>query len=173
MGTYSEDRQPALESLLLGVAERRPEGRFIVAGPQYPEQVAWPSNVERVIHLSPAEHRAFYNGQRFTLNLTRAWMIAAGYSPSVRLFEAAACGVPIISDPWEGLDSLFVPGSEILIARSGAEVLEYLNDLPEGERREIGRRGRARVLEAHTAAHRALELEGYAREVLVQEPAIP
>jgi spore maturation protein CgeB len=172
MGTYSEDRQPALESLLLGAARRRGNGRFVVAGPQYPESIRWPANVERMVHLSPAEHRGFYNAQRFTLNLTRASMIAAGYSPSVRLFEAAACGTPIISDSWPGLESFFVPGSEILVAHSQADLLGYLREVPDAERREIGRRARARVLEEHTAAHRAVELEGYVREVLVREPAL-
>jgi spore maturation protein CgeB len=171
MGTYSEDRQVALDSLLLVTARRSPAGRYVVAGPQYPESLRWPANVERITHLSPAEHRAFYNAQRFTLNLTRASMIAAGYSPSVRLFEAAACGTPIISDHWAGLDNFFEPGSEILVARSATDVLGYLRELPEAERLEVGRRARGKVLAAHTAAHRAVELEGFMREVLVQEPA--
>lgn len=171
MGTYSEDRQGALDSLLLGAARRSPSARFVVAGPQYPDSIRWPVNVERIVHLSPARHRDFYNAQRFTLNLTRACMIAAGYSPSVRLFEAAACGTPIISDHWEGLDTFFEPGREILVARSAMDVLEYLQELPEEERVEFGRRARERVLSAHTAAHRAAELEGYIREVLVREPA--
>ena len=93
-------------------------------------------------------------------------MVAAGWSPSVRLFEAAACGTPIISDAWEGLDSVFEVGREVLVARSAAEVLEIIEDLPASERRAIGRRARARVLASHTAAHRAAELEGYARELI-------
>jgi len=172
MGTYSDDRQPALESLLFGVARERPDARFVVVGPQYPETIVWPGNVERIVHLSPAEHRVFYNSQHFTLNLTRARMVEAGYSPSVRLFEAAACGTPIITDPWEGLECFFEPGSEILVARSAAEVANYLWELPEEERVEIGRRARARVLAAHTSAHRAAELESYVREVQVGEPAL-
>lgn len=173
MGTYSDDRQPALESLMLDAAREWPGARFVVAGPQYPETIDWPANVERITHLSPAGHRGFYNGQRFTLNLTRARMVAAGYSPSVRLFEAAACGTPIITDPWEGLDNFFEPGSEILVARSASDVLGYLRELSEEERRAIGERARERVLAGHTASHRAAELEGYLREVLVREPALP
>ncbi len=69
---------------------------------------------DREIHLSPREHPAFYGSQRFTLNITREAMKAAGYSPSVRLFEAGACGVAVISDWWEGLDSLFAIGKEVL-----------------------------------------------------------
>ncbi len=107
MGTYSDDRQPALDELLLQPARDWTGGRFVVAGPQYPKSVRWPRNVKRYLHLSPAKHRAFYNAQKFTLNITRADMVEAGYSPSVRLFEAAACGTPIISDDWEGLDAFF------------------------------------------------------------------
>jgi spore maturation protein CgeB len=159
LGTYSDDRQPTVEKLLIAPARRLGQSRFVVAGPQYPEGIAWPENVERIDHLSPDRHRGFYNSQRFTLNVTRADMIKAGYSPSVRLFEAAACGTPIISDAWEGLDTLFTPGEEILIAHSTDEVEEILRDMPEEERLQIGDRARTRVLAAHTAAHRAAELE--------------
>src|SRR5205823_2479347 len=150
MGTYSDDRQPALERLLLAPARRWSEGRFVVAGPQFPRSIRWPSNVKRFTHLSPARHGRFYNAQKFTLNVTRAAMVAAGYSPSVRLFEAAACGTPIVTDPWQGLETFFEPDKEILIARSGAETLQFLQDLTPRERLRIGAQARARVLTHHT-----------------------
>jgi len=161
LGTYSEDRHPSLERLMLETARRWPEGRFVVAGPLYPENIEWPANVERIEHLAPPTHRAFYNSQRFTLNITRADMRRAGFSPSVRLFEAAACGVPIISDWWVGLDHILKPGSEILVARTAADTLRFLRELPEEERLAIGERARKHVLAEHTAAHRAAQLEGY------------
>lgn len=161
LGTYSTDRQPPLERLLLNPARQWRGGRFVVAGSQYPADIAWPGNVLRIEHLPPAQHRSFYCAQRFTLNVTRAEMIRAGFSPSIRLFEAAACGTPIISDNWDGLANFFVPGEEIVLADSTAKVLEIVRQLPEPARRELGRRGRARVLKEHTAAHRAIELEGY------------
>ncbi|RYZ05062.1 MAG: glycosyltransferase [Comamonadaceae bacterium] len=170
MGTYSDDRQPTVASLLLAPARAWPQGRFAVAGPQYPKDIVWPANLQYMPHLPPAEHRAFYNRQRFTLNVTRADMIAAGWSPSVRLFEAAACGTPIISDRWAGIESLFVPGEEIFLADSGDEVLRLLRDLPEDERRRVGERARQRVLAEHTAAHRAAELEAHVR-ALTRQPA--
>jgi spore maturation protein CgeB len=174
LGTYSADRQPVLDRLMLSAAERWPDGRFIVAGPQYPDSIEWAANVERVIHLAPAEHRAFYNQLRYTLNVTRKDMVQAGYSPSVRLFEAAACGTPIVSDTWPGLDRFFTPGSEILVSRSADETLTYLHDLPESERDAIGHRARHRVLSAHTAAHRAIELESYIGEAgHAIGPAVP
>lgn len=161
MGTYSPDRQPQLEELLVKPAQGWKNGRFVVAGPQFPDTIKWPSNVERVEHLPPAKHRQFYNSQRFTLNITRADMIRAGYSPSVRLFEAAACGVPIISDHWDGLESFFKFDEEILVARRAEEVLSVLQEMPEDRREAIGIAGRERVLAEHTAAHRAETLEGY------------
>jgi spore maturation protein CgeB len=166
MGTYSDDRQPTLERLLLEPARRLPRSKFVVAGPQYPTTIVWPKNVQRKAHCAPKQHRKFYSAQRYTLNVTRADMIAAGHSPSVRLFEAAACGTPIISDAWPGLDKLFKPRREILIARGPKDTLAYLNDMSESERREIGLRARERVLADHTAAHRAAQLERYVAEVM-------
>jgi spore maturation protein CgeB len=166
LGTYSDDRQPTLEALLLDVARNWRQGRFVVAGPQYPSSIDWPANVERIQHLPPSMHRAFYNQQAFTVNVTRADMIRAGYSPSVRLFEAAACGVPIISDAWEGLDTFFAPGEEIIVAHSSSDVLAALQQITPDERRRIGQRARDRILKQHTAAHRAAELERYVLEAL-------
>src|SRR3954468_18247369 len=161
LGTFGEDRQQKLNSLLLAPATMWPAGRFVVAGPQYPKGIRWPANVERITHLSPAKHRAFYNSQRFTLNVTRAAMVRAGFSPSVRLFEAAACGIPIISDDWPGLKTLFRPGEEILVAKNAGEVLDILQQLPQHVAHQIGSRSRDRVLREHTSAHRAAELEKF------------
>jgi spore maturation protein CgeB len=160
-GTYSADRQPAVEELMCAPARRWPAGRFAVAGPLYPAALSWPANLERIEHVGPDRHRCFYARQRFTLNLTRADMIRLGYSPSVRLFEAAACGVPIISDYWRGLETIFVPGKHILLAQSADDVLFFLRELPEERRRQLAERAREHVLAHHTAAHRAIALEDY------------
>ena len=168
LGTYSDDRQPPLEQLLVEPARCWENGNFCVAGPQYPAHIEWPQNVSRIEHLPPAEHREFYNAQRFTLNITRADMIRAGYSPSVRLFEAAACGVPIISDYWDGLNDFFEIGREILVAETADDALRYLRETSDEERAQIGAAARAKVLGAHTAAHRARELEALARELLAR-----
>jgi spore maturation protein CgeB len=165
LGTYSSDRQPALAALLVEPARRWVQGRFVVAGSLYPTTIAWPANVQRIEHLPPAEHCAFYNAQRFSLNITRAEMVRAGYSPSIRLFEAAACATPIISDYWAGLETFFTPEKEILVVHTPQETLHYLHELPESERMALGWRARARVLAEHTAAHRAAELEAYVREL--------
>lgn len=158
LGTYSPDRQPTLERLLIEPARRSPERRFIVAGPQYPADIDWPANIERREHVPPAEHAAFYSACRYTLNVTRADMRRAGWSPSVRLFEAGACGAAILSDPWPGLDDVLTPGTEIAVVVGTDEVLSHLA-APEAQRRDMGLAARMRVLGAHTAEHRAAELE--------------
>lgn len=164
LGTYSDDRQPTLERLLIETARRCPDRRFAVAGPQYPPGVDWPRNVERIEHLPPAEHAEFYSASRFTLNVTRADMIAAGWSPSVRLFEAGACGTPIISDIWDGIDDVLTPGEEIILARETDDVIASLAQ----DAVAMGKSARARVLAHHSAERRAEQLE---RDLLELTPA--
>lgn len=169
LGTYSPDRQPVLEKLLIEPARALPHRRFVVAGPQYPEGIDWPDNVERIDHVAPADHPAFYAASRFTLNVTRADMVRAGWSPSVRLFEAGACATPIISDRWDGLDRLFAPGREIMLADISGDVIAALEN---DDAREMGAAARARTLAGHTAAHRAAELERWIAEAMEREPAL-
>ncbi len=171
LGTYSSDRQAPLEGLLIEPARQLPRQRFVVAGPQYPKTLQWPSNVRRIEHLPPSEHRSFYNAQRFTLNVTRAAMARAGYSPSVRLFEAAACGVPIVSDDWAGLDEFFTPDEEIFVCRSTADVVRILSETQKHARGRMSEKARRRVLRAHTPAHRAQALESYVDEVAAARAA--
>ena len=161
LGTYGSDRQPGLERLLCSPAASWSKGRFVVAGPQYPPEIDRPGNTQRIEHLAPENHRDFYCSQRFTLNLTRKQMQLAGFSPSVRLFEAAACGVPVISDHWAGLEKFFLPGEEILLASSSTEVLRILQYFPEEQRRAVAERARKRALKSHSAARRTEQLESY------------
>src|SRR3546814_3117943 len=90
-------------------------------------------------------------------------MIAAGWSPSVRLFEAGACATAVISDDWEGLDTLFRPDVEILIPAGSQSTVAILESTTDEEARRIGCAARARILSAHTADRRAAELETYLR----------
>jgi spore maturation protein CgeB len=159
MGTYAPDRQPKLEEFLFDTARALPELPFTVAGPQYPADVRWPRNVRHIVHLNPRWHPHLYSSSRLTLNVTRRDMVMAGYSPSVRLFEAAACGATIVSDNWPGLDSFFKPGQEILLPASATEVVRYLREVDEEELRAIGLAAQARVLAAHTSQQRAMEFE--------------
>jgi spore maturation protein CgeB len=159
MGTYAPDRQPKIDELLCAPACRLPEKKFIVAGPQYPSHIEWPGNVERIMHLNPRHHAQLYSSSRITLNITRREMVLAGYSPSVRLFEAAACSAAIASDNWPGLETFFSAGREILMSTGAEDIERYLSDYDEAELRRIGRAARDRVLAAHTSEVRAQEFE--------------
>jgi spore maturation protein CgeB len=158
LGTYSEDRQDALEALLLEPARRRPDRRFVVAGAQFPSSFPWTENMFYLRHLPPADHPAFFASSRLTLNVTRGPMAAMGFCPSGRLFEAAACGAAIASDWWPGLDHFFAPQDEIAVVRDRDDVLALL-DHPREKLARMAARARERVLSCHTAGHRAAELE--------------
>jgi spore maturation protein CgeB len=157
IGTYAEDRQAALSALLIGPARLRPRRRFLIAGAMYPASFPWTDNIFFVRHLPPAEHPGFYASCRLTLNVTRAAMARMGHCPSGRLFEAAACGTPVLSDWWPGLEAFFQPGSEILITRETRDTLGAL-DVPDATLAAIGRRARERVFAEHSAERRAEQM---------------
>jgi spore maturation protein CgeB len=159
LGTYAQDRQPKLMRLLNGAAELLPDRRMLVAGAMYPAKISWAPNVRRLTHVPPQDHSIFYSSCRFTLNLTRNDMVAAGYSPSVRLFEASACGAAILSDNWPGLDQFLTRGEEILLPTSAAQTAAILTDMSDAERLRLGRRARERILAEHTSLHRAEQFE--------------
>lgn len=160
LGTYAADRQQALERLLVEPARCMAESRFVIGGAQYPDDFPWTSNIFFVRHLPPALHSALFSSSRATLNITRRAMAQYGYCPSGRLFEAAACGAAILSDGWEGLDTFFTPGAELLRVDSAEDVMDALT-LPDVELRRMGEAARQRALAEHTAEQRAITLEGY------------
>lgn len=157
LGTYSADRQPALDNLLFRTASAKPDWSFIVAGAQYPDTESWPKNIVHTDHVAPQDHPAFYANSRVTLNLTRRDMMQAGYSPSIRLFEAASCQTAILTDEWPGLAEFFTPGLDCLIARDSQDVEAALS-LSDHELGMIGQAARERVHQAHTGHQRAHEL---------------
>ena len=157
LGTYAEDRQAALVRLFIEPARHLPARRFLIGGAQYPAGFPWSDNIYFVRHLPPSEHSAFYCSSRLTLNVTRAPMAEMGYCPSGRLFEAAACGAPLLTDRWDGLTDFFEPGSEILVAEKGADVAAALEWSDQNLTR-LGQAARDRVLSQHTAGHRAVQL---------------
>ena len=158
LGTYAQDRQAALEEFFVKPAMERSDLRFAIGGAQYPHDFPWTPNTFFVRHLPPSLHPAFFCSGRLTLNVTRRAMAEYGYCPSGRLFEAAACGTPIITDWWEGLNTFFTPGKEILRVNTAADVLRAL-DLPDSELARIATAARERTLREHTARQRVAQLE--------------
>lgn len=171
LGTYAADRQAVLNDLFIHVAQRSPRKRFIVGGSKYPVDFPWQQNIWYVQHVPPFAHAAFFCSSPLTLNITRGAMARMGYCPSGRLFEAAACGVAIVSDAWDGLDTFFTPRRELIVARTTDDVIAALQ-LPRAELANIARAGRERVLTSHTAAHRAAELEQIFDDAL-SAPVLP
>jgi spore maturation protein CgeB len=163
LGTYAADRQTALEMLFVEPARRRPDARFVIGGAQYPADFPWAPNIIFRRNVAAPEHPGFYASARLTLNVTRQAMAAFGWCPSGRLFEAAACGTPIISDWWKGLDEFFAAETEIIVVRTTKDVLAAL-DRSDAELSRIGAAARERVLTRHTAARRAAELDGLMRQ---------
>lgn len=170
LGTYAADRQAALETLLLEPARKLPSEAFLIAGAQYPQPEAWPANVRLRGHVPPQQHSSFYSSARLNLSITRAAMARMGYCPSGRLFEAAACAAPVLTDSWAGLEQFFEPGREILVAQTTAEAMDALQRSAP-DLRAIGRAARGRVLEQHTAMHRAIELEAALEAACEPAPA--
>jgi spore maturation protein CgeB len=158
LGTYAADRQQALHDLFIEPARRRPDRKFLIGGSQYPPNFPWEQNIYYVRHMPPPSHSEFYCSSSLTLNVTRGAMAEMGYCPSGRLFEAAACGAPLLSDYWEGLETFFEPGREILIARTTEDTVDALELSHEGLRR-LATAARDRTLAHHTAACRARDLE--------------
>lgn len=158
LGTYAEDRQAALERLFIDAARRMPGERFLIGGAQYPQAFPWTDNLWFRKHMPPEFHPAFFSSSRWTLNVTRRAMAEMGWCPSGRLFEAAACGCPVVSDAWEGLDAFFTPGEEIVLARDTDDVVRAMR-MGDAERDALARRARERTLDEHTSARRAAELE--------------
>jgi spore maturation protein CgeB len=160
LGTYSADRQGTVDRLLLEPARRLPDKRFVVAGSQYPADIVWPANVDRIEHLPPSAHADFYSSLCWTLNVTRRDMIRSGYSPSVRLFEATACGVPVLSDRWAGMEEVLAPDRDLLVVDTSAAVVAALS-MPLDQRQAIASSGRRSTLLHHTGRQRADELVRY------------
>ena len=165
LGTYAADRQPALQTLFLDAAAALPAERFLIGGAQYPESFPWLANVFFVSHVPPAIHPAFFSSCRATLNVTRGVMAEYGFCPSGRLFEAAACGAPLLTDTWEGLETFFVPYEEMLPLKNVCDVVNALA-LSDLELRRMAEAGRARALRDHTGVRRIAELEGICNAIL-------
>jgi len=159
LGTYAEDRAEAFGKFVVQPAQRLPASRIIVGGPQYPDVEEWPTNIEYRAHVGQPEHLAFYASGRFTLNLTRGAMCQWGWCPSGRLFEAAACGTPLLTDVWPGLSDFFTPGEEIIAVESADDVVRAVSSMDDAALRRMADRARERVLDTCTADVRALDFE--------------
>ncbi len=160
MGTYAADRQHKVDELLLEPAQRSPNLRFVLAGSLYPREWSWPANVHVVEHVAPHDHPALYASSRLALNITRDGMARYGYCPSGRFFEAAACGTPVITDYWEGLENFFCPNDELFVAHNSDDVIGALL-AGDTELSRLAWRARERTLCEHTGEDRVRQMLSY------------
>lgn len=158
LGTYAADRQDKLEQFFIEPARKLRDYKFLIGGSMYPHDFPWTDNIYFIDHIPPGEHPSFYCSSAFTVNVTRGAMAEMGYCPSGRLFEAAACGVPIISDYWEGIEHFFTPGSEIIIVRTTQDAIDAVS-MDERSRDNIAQAARRRILSEHTSVQRAVDFE--------------
>ena len=173
MGNRMPDREQRVHDLFFRAAELAPEQRFVLGGNGWGD-CDLPANVRYVGHVPTGEHRAWNCSARLVLNINRADMAATGYSPPTRVFEAAGCGACVLTDAWQGIETFFAPGAEILVARSAHDIVELVRSVTAERAQSIGAAAHRRVLADHTYAARAADLEAillHAREQMAAAPA--
>ena len=158
LGNRLPDRERRVEEFFLAAAADAPERSFLLGGSGW-EEKPLPPNVHLLGHVGTSEHNALNCTPLSVLNVTRDSMVANGWSPATRVFEAAGAGACLITDEWPGIELFLEPGTEVLVARNGAEVARHVDGLEPERARAIGAAARERVLRDHTYAQRAEQLE--------------
>lgn len=165
IGNFKADRERLLEDTLLAPAQFTPNRQFSLAGGGYKITPEWPTNVTYLEYLPQTNMVDFYNRQRCSLVLSREDRRTMGYTPTKRLLAAAACGVPVLTDEWDGLDYFLEPQREVYTVSDRESVLAVLYGTDAAQRQRLGAEARKRILEQHTISHRANQLLGYLAEV--------
>lgn len=166
IGNYNVNRGQQLDKMMLQPAQRTPNRSFILAGGDYPTDLGWPTNLRYLEHLPETSHVSFYNRLNCTLVLARPDRSALGHTPSKRLLAAAACGVPILSDHWVGLEEFFEPNRELYVVEDCHSVLESLYQTQQMDRVKLGNRARQRVLAEHSTRRRAEQFLDYCLTIM-------
>jgi spore maturation protein CgeB len=158
LGNRLPDREARVEEFFLRAAAQLPDRRMLLGGSGWGDKPL-PANVQYLGHVYTADHNAFNCTPRAVLNVSRESMARYGFSPATRVFEAAGAAACLITDAWEGLETFFEPGTEVLVAKSGDEVAQHVAALDAQRARAIGQAAYRRVLAEHTYAHRAAQVD--------------
>ncbi|HYE33879.1 CgeB family protein [Methylocaldum sp.] len=158
LGNRLPDREARVHEFFFEPAKHLPEARFLLGGSGWECNAPALSNLRYRGHVYAREHNAFNCSSRMILNINRSSMARFGYSPATRVFEAAGAGACIVTDAWEGIEQFLEPDREILVARTGDDVIRYLRTISEARARAIGAAGMRRVVAEHTYAHRAAQV---------------
>jgi spore maturation protein CgeB len=159
------DREARADAFFFTPAARLPGMRFLLGGNGWDDKSMSP-NIRAIGHVGTERHNALNASALFVLNVARDSMASVGFSPATRVFEAAGVGACLITDAWEGLDHFLAPGSEVLVARDGQDVVDHLATLTPSRARMIGASARARVLAEHTYDRRARQADKLFRDAL-------
>jgi spore maturation protein CgeB len=159
LGNRLPDREARVEEFFFRAAEALPEHSFLLGGNGWEDRVAGLGNVRYLGHVAPGDHNALNRSALAVLNVSRESMAANGWSPATRVFEAAGAGACLITDAWQGVEDFLTPGTEVLVARNGAEVAELLAGLDPELARAIGEAALERALAEHTYDRRAEQVE--------------
>jgi spore maturation protein CgeB len=158
LGNRLPDREQRVEEFFLRAASLTPEDTYLLGGNGWSDK-PMPANVRYAGHVYTDDHNAFNCSPRAVLNISRESMARYGFSPATRVFEAAGAGACLITDEWEGIEMFLEPGSEVLVARDGAEVAEHVRIVTPERALRIGHRAMERVLAHHTYEHRARQTD--------------
>ena len=157
------DREDRIEEFFFRAACLLPDRTFLLGGNGWDGGKAMPPNVRLVGHVGTGDHNAFNCSPGAVLNVTRESMVANGWSPATRVFEAAGAGACLITDAWAGIETFLEPDHEVLVAEDGAEVADIVERLDPLRAREVGEAARKRVLAEHTYSHRAEQVDAVLR----------
>jgi spore maturation protein CgeB len=161
------DRERRVEQFFFSAAELAPDLRFILGGEGWGDK-PMPRNVRWIGHVATGDHNRVNCSARMVLNLNRDSMVSVGFSPPTRVFEAAGAGACLITDCWTGIEQFFEPGSEILVASSAEEIVQFLREIGSEQAVRIGTAMRERALRDHTYAQRAEEVSEVLRQAVPQ-----
>lgn len=159
------ERTQEIEEYLLRPAARLKPRPMLVHGVRYPAEAVRQLRAAGICYggyLPNLQAPSVYAAARLTLHIPRSpYRDGLGGIPTIRVFEALACGCPLLTSPWRDEEGLFKAGSDFLVASNGREMTALLLDLLHSEhwRQQLAERGRATILERHTCAHRAQQLE--------------
>src|SRR4051794_29984386 len=162
LGNRLPDREARVEEFFLRAAEQAPERSFLLGGNGWDGKAMTP-NVRCIGHVGTEAHNALNSSALAVLNVTRDSMVANGWSPPTRVFEAAGAGACVITDAWEGIEDFLAPGSEVLVARDGAEVAELVAATDVQLAAAVGARAAEHLAAQHTYGHRAAEVDALLR----------
>jgi spore maturation protein CgeB len=158
-----EERTAELQSYLLEPA-RHLKFKATIYGVRYPEDAKQQLRQAGIIYggwLPNYRAPDLYARHKVTVHIPRRpYAELLPGIPTIRPFEALACGIPLICSPWDDAEGLFTPGRDFLVARSSQDMQQHIQTLIQDEamREELARHGRETIIKRHTCAHRVDEL---------------